>query len=255
MLYLRVNRKFLRLLPAATADQPNPQPLPPLPGTTGNLNVITADLLDLHPFAGNTVDWLINVARLIFEPLGTSSLYTFTTESLEWLLDREMEPTLWRQVVQGEQLMATIYEFRPDNDAFITLTKMSLRHARSVTTNTSAPRATPFRNALLQRHQACIITRTPLQMTLIASHLIPRRLGDAGVQSAFQRFTGSPAIIDKYDPLIGVPLVATLGILVDGYQIGFWNCGPVSLLASILYRVNILHTGSAEPICHPQFCR
>jgi hypothetical protein len=115
-LYLRVNRQFLRILPAATAAQPHPQPLPPLPGTTGNLNIIIANLPDLRPFAGDTVDWLIKVARLIFEPLGTSSLYTFTTESLEWWLDREMEPALWRPVVQGEQLRATIYEFRPDNN-------------------------------------------------------------------------------------------------------------------------------------------
>src|ERR1700733_1136494 len=161
-LYLRVNRQFLLLLPDATDDQPNTQPLPPLPGTTGNLNVIIADLPDLRPFAGDTVDWLIKVARLIFQPLGTSSLYTFTTESLEWWLDREMEPALWRPVVQGEQLRATIYEFRPDNNTPITLTR-SLRHMRSVTTNTSAPQATAFSGALLRRDQSCIITRYAIQ--------------------------------------------------------------------------------------------
>jgi len=119
-LYLRVNRKFMLLIPAATEDKPNPQPLPPLPGTTGNLNVIVADIPDLRPFAGDTIDWLIQLARLIFEPLGTSSLYTFTTETVEWWLDRETEPSLWRKVEHGEQLRATIYEFRPDNDALIT---------------------------------------------------------------------------------------------------------------------------------------
>ena len=186
------------------ADQPNTQPLLPLLSTTRNLNIIIADLLDLHPFAGNTVDWLINVVRLIFEPLGMSSLYTFTTELLEYWLDREMEQTLWRQVVQGEQLGAIIYEFCPHNDTFIMLTKVSLHHVRSMTTNTSAPPAPPFHNALLQCHQTCIITQQPFQEALVASHLIPRCLSDAGVQSAFQCFTGSPAIIDKYDPLIAM---------------------------------------------------
>ena len=255
MLYLRVNRKFLLLLPTATEHQPNPHPLQPPPGTSGNLNVIIADLADLHPFSGGTVDWLIKVARLIFEPLGTSSIYIFTTESLEWWLDREMEPASWRRVMQGEELRATIYEFRPDNDAFITLTQMSARRARSVTTNTSAPLATPFRTALLRRHQRCIITQQPLPVALIASHLIPRRLGDAAVQSAFRRFTGSPIVVNRFDPLIGVPLVATLDAFVDTYHLGFWNCGPVSLLASVLCCVKILHAASAEPICHPQFCR
>jgi hypothetical protein len=235
MLYLRVNRRFLLQLPAPTAAQPNLQPLPPAPGTTGNLNVITANLADLHPFAGNTVDWLIKVARLLFEPLGTSSLYTFTQQSLEWWLDREMEPTLWRLVMPGEQLGATIYEFRPNNSAFIALTKMSARHKRSVTTITSQDQASQFHDTLYQRHGGCIISNTRRLKSLIASHLMPKRLGDAGVLSAFQRFTGSPTIIDRYNPLIGVPLLLTLDQMVDAYELGFWNCGPVSLLGSTLY--------------------
>jgi len=230
-LYLRVNRKFLLLLSAVTEDDPDPQPLPPLPGTSGNLNVIIADLPDLHPFTGDTVDWVIKIARFIFEPLGTSSLYTFTTESLDWWLEREMEPSLWRQVMPGEQLQATIYEFCPDNDAFISLTRRSKRHIRSTTTNTSAPRASTFRNALQQRDQTCIITRHTMVDLLVASHLIPRRLGDLGVRSTVQRFTGSPIIVDRFDPAIGVFLLSTVDLLVDGYKLGFWNIGPVSLLS------------------------
>ncbi|KAF9511334.1 hypothetical protein BS47DRAFT_1470015 [Hydnum rufescens UP504] len=106
----------------AVGNQPNP----PAPDSTGNLNVITANLADLCPFVGNTIGWLIKVATLIFEPLGTSSLYMFTTESLEWWLDREMEPLSWRLIVPGE----TIYEFCPNNNAFVALTKMSVRHPR-----------------------------------------------------------------------------------------------------------------------------
>ena len=202
----------------------------PLPCTTRNLNVIVADLHDLHPFAGDTVDWLITVARLIFEPLGTSSLYTFTTESLEWWLGREMEPSLWREVVRGEQLRATIYEFRSNNDAPIMLTKMSLRHTRSVTSNTSIPQATPFRNALLRRDRVCIITQQARALLLVASHLIPRRLGDAGVRSVCQRFVDSSTIVDRYDSRVGVLLLVTSGLMVDAYELGFWNHGPVSLL-------------------------
>ena len=242
MLYLRVNRKFLRLVPAATAEQLNPQPLPPLPGTTGNLNVIIANLPDLHPFSGDTVDWLIKIARLIFEPLGMSSLYTFTTESLDWWLDREMEPSLWRRVVQGERLRATIYEFCPDNDSLITLTRMSLRHARSVTTKTTIPQAAVFRGALLRRDQQCVITRQDVRRLLVASHLIPRRLGNNGIQSVIQRFTGSPMLLDRYDPTIGIFLCTALDPLADAYELGIWNNGHVSL-SFILYFVNIYVLG------------
>jgi hypothetical protein len=145
-------------------------------------------------------------------------------------LDREMQPPLWRKVVHGEQLRATIYEFRPDNDTPITLTRKSLRHSRSVTTKTSGARATTFRNALLRRDQACIITQHTMDALLVASHLIPRRLGDLGVQFVMQRFTGPSTISDRYDPAIGVLLFSPLDILAESYQLGFWNNGPVSLL-------------------------
>jgi hypothetical protein len=105
--------------------QINPTPLPSPPSTTGNLNAIIASLSDLRPFAGDTVDWLIRVAQLIFEPLGTSSLFTFTTDTLELWLNKDMEPTLWRRVEAGEQLRATIYEFPSDNDALIMLSKIT----------------------------------------------------------------------------------------------------------------------------------
>ena len=229
IVYLRVNRRFLGLLPAPTADQPNPAPFPPPPGASGNLVVIQAELPELHKFAGRTTDWLIRIARLIFEPLGTSSLYTFTTETVEWWMEREMEPTLWRPVTHGEQLRATIYEFRPDSGAFIVITKMSLRHARSVTTNISVPRATEFRHALIQRDTECIISQHPPENMLVASHLIPRRLGNVGVQSVLQRFTGPSIPVDRYDPTVGVLLVSNLDVLADGYDLGFWNNGTVSL--------------------------
>ena len=253
-LYLRVNRGFLLLPPAP--DQPNPVPMPIL-SNKPNLDVIVANLPDLHPFAGNTVDWLIRVARLIFEPLGMSSLYTFTTGPLESWMNREFEPLLWRRVEQGEQLEATIYEFRPDNDVPITPTKMSLRDTRSVTsaTPTSTNRATTFRSELLRRDRACIVTQTSRMETLIASHLIPRRLGDAGVQSAIERFTGAITPVDRYNSTVGVLLYMTLDVFVDSFRAGFWKNGDgaVSDITFHAYHVNILRTGMAGPICCPQF--
>jgi hypothetical protein len=158
MLYLRVNRKFLLLLPASMADQPNAQSLPPLPGTTGNLNVIVTNLSDLHPFAGDSVGRLNKVARLIFEPLRTSSLYTFTTESLEWWLTGRWNRHCGGRWCVGEQLRATIYEFRPDNHK-----QDSSSHQA---TNTSLSRAATFRDALLRRDRACIITQHTLDRAL-----------------------------------------------------------------------------------------
>ena len=57
MVYLRVNQGSLMVLTPPTANQPNPQPLPP-PNTTQVLNVITASLQDMQTYAGNSVDRL-----------------------------------------------------------------------------------------------------------------------------------------------------------------------------------------------------
>jgi hypothetical protein len=227
VLYLRIARRFLNLLPAPTDDQPNPQPLAPLPGTAGVLNAIVVPLSDLYPFSGNTVDWLIRIARLIFQPLGMSSLYTFTTGSVQSWLNREMVEEEWRMVQFGEELMPTIYEFRPDS--LITPTRISTRQARSMTTTNSANRSTPFRDILLQRHNQCVISTEQIHDNLVASHLIPRRLGDSGVQSAIRDFTNiPPTTVNIFSPIIGVPLFTTLDTFVDSFQLGFWSCGPVS---------------------------
>ncbi|KAM6493643.1 hypothetical protein JOM56_010004 [Amanita muscaria] len=205
LLYLRASRGFLNLLSAATEDQPDPQPLPPPPSTIGHLYVIRASLQDLHPYAGGTVDWLIRVARLIFEPLGlTSSLFTFTADTLDSWLDRDMDPMQWRQVEQGEQ--------------------MSLREGTSATTNTSQPRATTFRNAINERDGTCIISQNPF--SLVASRLVPKRLGDATVTSVVRRFTDSDAAVTRFDPTLGVLLFLPLDDRLGSYEMGFWNSGP-----------------------------
>jgi len=65
MVYLRVSLGFLMALTPPTANQPNPQPLPP-PHTTRVLNIIIASLPEIQAFAGpNSVDQLTYMARLI----------------------------------------------------------------------------------------------------------------------------------------------------------------------------------------------
>lgn len=239
-LYLRVSRKFLRRLPESTGTQQFPPPLPPLPNASGNLYVFDADLSEISSYAGNTVNWLIKIARLIFEPLGTSFLYTFRTGSVDYWWAREAEASRWERVHQGEQLKATIYEFRPNNNAHITLTQISLRQMRSVTTNTSEDRASVFRNALTLRDQTCVISHTPIHT--IASHLIPRRLGDAGVRHVMTRFAGSAsAQLDRYDPTIGILLYGPLDQFTDTYKLGYWNVGvsplPIIITLQTIYAV------------------
>ena len=146
---------------------------------------------------------------------------------------------LWRQVKHGEPLEATIYEFRPDNHALITLTKMSDRHMRSVTTiPTSTNQATTFRSKLLQCDRGCIISQQSSERNLVASHLIPRRLGNAGVQSAMECFTGAFTPVDRYNSAIGVLLLATLHTFVDVYEVGFWKNGDAAISDIIFHALS-----------------
>ena len=239
-LYLRVSREFLNQLLAPTEDQPDPNPLPPPPGIGGHLFAIRQDIQDLRPFAGETVDWLIRVARLMFEPLGNSSLFTFTVNTVEWWMNRDMVPAQWRQVQLGELLRPTIYEFRPNNNAPITLSRISVRQSHSLTTNTSQPHADAFRETIRGRDTRCIITHAQFFDMVIASHLIPKRIGDVATRSVVQRFTGLDAAdVTRFDPMLGILLAKQLDSLVDQYRLGFWHSGPVSFPSFDLYHIII----------------
>ncbi len=136
----------------------------------------------------------------------------------------------WVQVEPGDQLMVTIYRFRPNNTP-ITLSKISLRQMRSVTTNASRPQATAFHNALDACESACIISQQTHHLMLTGSHLAPKHLGDAGIQSIIQHFTDLHGVpVNRYAPIIGILLFTALDKFVDFYQVGFWACGPVSPL-------------------------
>lgn len=162
-----------------------------------------------------------------------------------------MVPAQWRQVQQGEPLRPTIYEFRPNNNAPITLSKMSARQAHSVTTKTSQPYADAFRDAIRARDTGCIITGHRLFRGITASHLIPKRLGDFATRSVVQHFTGLDAAnMTRFDPRLGVLLSKQLDPMVDFYDLGFWHSGPVSPPSFDLYHINIGITG---PICCPLF--
>jgi len=133
----------------------------------------------------------------------------------------------------GEPLMATIYEFRPDNNALITLPQLELSPPRLETRLFFGftPRAIQFRTDCLQRDRRCVISKERFG-ALQASHLIQKQLGDIGVQSAFQRFsgTGSTPLVDRYDSRLGVMVFLSLDSRMHDYNLGFWNTGSVSLL-------------------------
>ena len=150
-------------------------------GAKGHLNVINAHISTIHPYSGDTVDWLIKIARLIFQPLGTSSLYVPTQGGVGAWLKKDFDMATWTGVEAGDPLRATIYEFRPDHDAPIILTQISMRQQHSVTTSDTMGASKTFRSSLEKRDHRCIISGLPAPNHFVASHLIPKRIGDAGL--------------------------------------------------------------------------
>lgn len=242
--YLRVNRRLLLLPNLPTEDQPNPPPSQPLPGTTGNLNIIAATLPDLQRFTGiRTVYWLLYMARFILDPRGTGVLHTFQTRTVRHWLDQEMDDS-WRQVRTGERLVPTIYEYRRLDGQPMEPTRICDYHdkakSESMTTHTTRDQEKEFRNALLVRHPQCIVSQLSIPRTLSAARLIPRCLGDNQVQYLFQRFTGLPTLVTTYHQSIGVTVNLLVADLIDTFELGFWDMGNVGLLLSLPNRVALI---------------
>ena len=161
--------------------------------------------------------------------MGNGTLHTFQSHNIQYWLARPKDST-WRAVQAGEPLSATIYEYcRPDQQ-FIQPTRISLRQARSLTPVTSQNQAAAFRTTVFNRHPACVISGIPLPRLLTASHLMPKRLGDAAIQSVFTTFTGLNTPVRRFHEFMGITLSKNLDSLVDNYELGFWHRGGVGLL-------------------------
>jgi len=228
--YLRIHKTLLNRHHDSTPVQPVPPPSGPDPDATGHVVVIAANILDLQPFAGDFVNWLIKIAQLLFEPLDAHPeirLYRPTTHDTQYWQSNDFDPVQWVQVQNGEILRATLYEYRPANNQSVTISKQSLRIGQSTPSDFSANAATLFRHDLLLRDAGSILSGTAVENYIIASHLIPKRLGDGGIGSVMHRFTGITGPVTRFDRRLGVMLAKGVeDTSVDGFEVGFWETGP-----------------------------
>ena len=175
----------------------------------------------------------------MLDPMRNGILHTFQSHTVQYWLARPKDNT-WRAVQAGEPLRATIYEYCRPNQQLMQPTRISLRNAKSLTTATTQNQSAAFRTALSARHPACIISGNPVPELLTASHLMPKRLGDAAIQSVFTTFTGLNTPVRRFHEFIGITLSKNLDALVDNYELGFWHRGGVGLLLRKLYCVDII---------------
>lgn len=222
-IYIRVRQDKLLPIPTSTDASP-PDSLTPAspPGLVHHrhLYLIEGTFTDISRYAGTTVDWIIKVAHLICDPLRAGRVFTPTTgTSADWYAsDRAAS---WQQVFNGDRLLPGIYEFEPAGT--IMLSKISERHNHSLTTVGSESSSTTFRRKITERDAGCVVTRSP--DSLVASHLVPKRMGSEGAREVVTRFVGTEEAIGihRYNARIGILLMSTLDGLVDHYQLGFYR--------------------------------
>lgn len=121
----------------------------------------------------------------------------------------------------GDPLLSGIYEFETTSP--ITLSKISERQSHSLTSVGSESSAATFRQQIDQRDSTCVVAHSPY--SLIASHLIPKRMGTDGVKEVVERFVRVLAAVGYhiFHPGIGVLLFSGLDALVDQYKLGFYH--------------------------------
>jgi len=217
--YIRVRRSLV--FPNPTT--PNPtivNPPPSIPQLSGHLYLIQGSIDDIRRYAGATVDWIIKVAHFICDPSGVGKVYTHRTGTPLYWYDRDRDAD-WLQVNLGDPLAPGIYEFVMTGP--IELSKISEIQSRSVTSVGSESSSTTFRRHLELRDGGCVVTRAAT--SLIASHLIPKRMGTDGAKDVVTRFEGVIAALNvhRFHPETGVLLFSALDSLVHHYKLGFYH--------------------------------
>ena len=220
LVYIRIRQSLVVPIMTSAPNQPDSDQLSSEPISAGHLYVVAGTLSDISRYAGNTADWIIRVARLIFDPLGTGHVYTHTTGiPSDWLtLDKTSD---WQVVAPGDPLLTKIYEF--DSNHPVTPSMISERHNRSRTTIGSRSSASTFRTQInLRDGDQCVVSGVSMYPT--ASHLIPKRLGTK-ISNIVTRFSGERAALGVhcFDPRIGIRLTLNVDAMVDRYQLGFYH--------------------------------
>ena len=189
-------------------------------GSSGHLYFIKGSFGDIAQYAGNTVDWIIRIAHLLCNPLGTGHIFTHTTGTSSDWYSSDRTPS-WQEVVYGDQLLPGIYEFKAAHP-FI-LYKIGNQPSHSMTTLGSEANSSALHRHVLHCDAACVVTG--YSMPVRVSHLIPRCIGSEGARAIVEQFFGETEAtsIHQYNSRIGMALVLSLDIWVVLYEAGFYH--------------------------------
>lgn len=158
--------------------------------------------------------WLIDIAHDICDPLNRRGSLVVYKEQ-QWILVANTDP-----------LTASMYCYDLPPGVTVSLSKISQRAGKSVTSSAASADENTLANRLKGRDGKCWMSG--IIAPLANSHIVPKRMGDDTARSIFQTFTSipPPPNLTLSDEIFCLSLSLTLDTWFDEYELGFRFVSP-----------------------------
>jgi hypothetical protein len=218
----------LRIDLSGLSETPNAATNGRIDRSTGVFDLLEGDVANIERYG--SIDWLGDVAHGLLDPIRRRGrLWTPREGSKADWATAPLDPERWEEVQPGAPIESRIYEYHTTfpNPGFL-ITKMCRKSRQSKTSRGAVLSAATFRKRIAERDQCCVVSGIYHDDDLddcIASHLIPKRLGEV-VRHITQRYVDIPGLeFDGgiFDPRIGILLENTVDRKVDRFAMGFYH--------------------------------
>lgn len=157
---------------------------------------------------------MIDIAHDICDPLNRRGSLVVYKEQ-QWILVANTDP-----------LTASMYCYDLPPGVTVSLSKISQRAGKSVTSSAASADENTLANRLKGRDGKCWMSG--IIAPLANSHIVPKRMGDDTARSIFQTFTSipPPPNLTLSDEIFCLSLSLTLDTWFDEYELGFRFVSP-----------------------------
>ncbi|KAH9967148.1 hypothetical protein BC827DRAFT_570726 [Russula dissimulans] len=218
----------------------------PPPNTTSSdfIRLLSGPLNDFLLYSHRKQsNWLIDIAHDICDPTAKRGLLRIWTGQE------------WKIVARQDRLKASVYRYDVPEGVVISLSKISARRARSITS--ASGNASTMADRVKDCDEQCWVTSG---VPVINSHVCPKRMGDHLAGVVFDTFvsTPRPATLSIYDERFGIALIPSLDFWFDKYELGLrfvstnsYECHSFPPPTMPTNRIRTILTDELRPISSP----
>lgn len=180
------------------------------------LQILEADLHRLHALE-NSVQWLLFVAQGIW--ISRGALYYCHDNASPY---DEAETASWLPCLLSDELKAGHYEYRRDPAYPMTpFLRIENKSDTSATNDSQGDQSKTFRREIFSRdNNLCVVTGFAIATN--ASHVVPKRLGDAVTRSIFKERGYATETLNKWSPENGLCMFVPVDTLFDHFRGSFY---------------------------------